>query len=117
MDSRKIVFRHRPPRSSVIDGALPTCHVRLLRVRIIDASIKIDEGCPLPAKSSGEAFDFSLKPSAVPAGKFRIGRARTGLGLFAVTPYKKREYVATYRGRKLANAEAERLEARGSRYM
>jgi SET domain-containing protein len=53
----------------------------------------------------------------VPARRYRIGRARTGLGLFAVTPYKKREYVATYRGRVLANAEAERLEARGSRYM
>ena len=27
------------------------------------------------------------------------------------------EYVVAYRGRKLANAEADRLEARGSRYM
>lgn len=53
----------------------------------------------------------------MPAGKFRIGRSRTGLGLFAVKPYRKREYVTTYRGRKLANEEAERLEARGSRYM
>ena len=53
----------------------------------------------------------------MPEGKYRIGRARTGLGLFAVKPYRKREYVATYRGRVLANAEAERLEARGSRYM
>src|SRR4051794_10300683 len=117
MDRRKIVFRHRPPRPNVIDGVLPTCHVRLLRIRITGASIKADEGCPLPVKSSGEVFDFSLNPSAVPLGKFRIARARTGLGLFAVTPYKKREYVATYRGRKLANAEAERLEDRGSRYM
>lgn len=49
--------------------------------------------------------------------KFRIGRSRTGLGLFATKPYRKREYVVTYRGRKLANAEADRLEARGSRYM
>lgn len=53
----------------------------------------------------------------MPEGKFRIGRSRTGLGLFAVQPYRKREYVTTYRGRKLANPEAERLEARGSRYM
>jgi SET domain-containing protein len=37
--------------------------------------------------------------------------------MFAVKPFKKREYVATYRGRKIANAEADRLEARGSRYM
>jgi len=53
----------------------------------------------------------------VSQSKFRIGRARTGLGLFATQPYRKREYVATYRGRKLANPEAERLEARGARYM
>jgi SET domain-containing protein len=39
------------------------------------------------------------------------------MGLFATKPYRKREYVVTYRGRKLANAEADRLEARGSRYM
>jgi SET domain-containing protein len=37
--------------------------------------------------------------------------------MFAVKPFRKREYVATYRGRKIANAEADRLEARGSRYM
>jgi SET domain-containing protein len=49
--------------------------------------------------------------------KYRIGRSRTGLGLFAAKPYRKREYVVAYRGRKLANAEADRLEARGSRYM
>ncbi len=37
--------------------------------------------------------------------------------MFAVKPYRRREYVVTYRGRKIANAEADRLEARGSRYM
>ena len=37
--------------------------------------------------------------------------------MFAVKPYRKREYVVTYRGRRIANAEADRLEARGSRYM
>jgi SET domain-containing protein len=53
----------------------------------------------------------------VPRGKYRIGRSRTGLGLYAAKPYRKREYVVTYRGRKLASSEADRLEARGSRYM
>jgi len=53
----------------------------------------------------------------VPARKYRIARSRTGLGLFATKPYRKREYVVTYRGRKIANDEADRLEARGSRYM
>lgn len=53
----------------------------------------------------------------MPARKYRIRRSRTGLGLFAVKPYRKREYVVTYRGRRIANHEADRLEARGSRYM
>jgi SET domain-containing protein len=48
---------------------------------------------------------------------FRIGRARTGLGLFAVAPIEKRELIAEYRGRRLRNAEAEKLEARGNRYL
>ena len=54
---------------------------------------------------------------AVPNRKYRIGRSRTGLGLYAIKPYRKREYIVTYRGRLLRNKEADRLEARGSRYM
>jgi uncharacterized protein len=53
----------------------------------------------------------------VPTRKYRIGRSRTGLGLYAIKPYRKREYIVTYRGRLLRNPEADRLEARGSRYM
>jgi SET domain-containing protein len=53
----------------------------------------------------------------VPKRSFRVGRSRTGLGLFAIQPIKKREYIVTYRGRRITNAEADRLEARGSRYM
>jgi SET domain-containing protein len=62
-------------------------------------------------------FEFFSKSPAVPVRKYRIARSRTGLGLFASKPYRKREYVVTYRGRKIANDEADRLEARGSRYM
>jgi SET domain-containing protein len=54
---------------------------------------------------------------AVPSRKYRIGRSRSGLGLYAIKPYRKREYIVKYRGRLLRNPEAERLEARGSRYM
>jgi uncharacterized protein len=39
------------------------------------------------------------------------------MGLFAVKPFKKRQYIVTYRGPRLRSAEADRLEARGSRYM
>src|SRR4029079_318650 len=54
---------------------------------------------------------------AVPNRKYRVGRSKTGLGLYAIQPFRKREYIVTYRGRRLRNAEADRLEARGSRYM
>ena len=47
----------------------------------------------------------------------RIGRAKTGLGLFATKFIKKRTRIIEYKGRKLPNAEAERLEAKGARYM
>ena len=48
---------------------------------------------------------------------FRVGRSRTGLGLFATKSIKRRAYIATYRGRRMTSEEADRLEARGSRYM
>lgn len=48
---------------------------------------------------------------------FRIGRSTTGLGLFAVKRIKRGGYIATYRGPRLANEEADRREARGARYM
>jgi SET domain-containing protein len=53
----------------------------------------------------------------VPTRRFRIGRSKTGFGLFATKPFRKREYIVTYRGRRISNEEADRLEARGSRYM
>jgi len=48
---------------------------------------------------------------------FRLGRAHTGLGLFATRPIKKGAYIATYRGRVISTEEADRREARGARYM
>jgi hypothetical protein len=68
-------------------------------------------------ESAGGSSNPSLNPPAVSQAKYRIGRSRAGLGMFAIKPYRKREYVVTYRGRKLASADADRLEARGSRYM
>jgi hypothetical protein len=53
----------------------------------------------------------------VPKPSYRIGRSRTGFGLFATREFRKRQYVVTYRGRRIRNEEADRLEARGSRYM
>jgi SET domain-containing protein len=48
---------------------------------------------------------------------FRVGRARTGLGLFATQAIRKRSRIVEYKGRKLPNDEAEKLEARGNRYL
>jgi SET domain-containing protein len=48
---------------------------------------------------------------------FRIGRAKTGLGLFATRPIKKGAFIVRYSGRKIPNEVAERREARGARYM
>jgi SET domain-containing protein len=48
---------------------------------------------------------------------FRIGRAFTGLGLFATRPINRGAYIATYRGPRLTTKEADRREARGARYM
>jgi SET domain-containing protein len=53
----------------------------------------------------------------VPKSSYRVGRSRTGLGLFATQPFRKRQYIVTYRGRRISNDEAERLEARGARYL
>lgn len=37
--------------------------------------------------------------------------------MFASVPFKKGEYIVTYQGRRIRNAEADRLEARGACYM
>jgi len=49
---------------------------------------------------------------------FRVGRSRTGLGLFAVAPIKKRTLVVEYSGERISTKEAQAREQRyGSRYM
>ena len=53
----------------------------------------------------------------MPSRTFRIGRSVTGLGLFATKPIKRKAYIATYRGRRVSNEEADRLEAQGSKYL
>jgi len=48
---------------------------------------------------------------------FRVGRARTGLGLFATRLIKKNSRIAEYKGPLLRTKEAEKAEARGNRYL
>ena len=51
------------------------------------------------------------------ATKFRISRSYTGLGMFATKPFKRRDYIATYRGPHITNEESEKREQRGATYM
>jgi SET domain-containing protein len=48
---------------------------------------------------------------------FRIGRSRTGLGLFATEPIEKRTFIVEYSGRRLNNAQAEAMETKNSKYL
>jgi uncharacterized protein len=41
---------------------------------------------------------------------FRIARSRTGLGLFATARIKKGAFIVEYKGRKLTNRQADKLE-------
>jgi uncharacterized protein len=53
----------------------------------------------------------------MPRRKFRIGRSRTGFGLFATAPIRKRSRVAEYKGSLLTTKKAAKLEASGNRYL
>lgn len=53
----------------------------------------------------------------MPQKLFRVGRSRTGLGLFAATEIPKGKIITEYRGRRISNALAESREKRGARYM
>ncbi len=54
----------------------------------------------------------------MPSRSFRVGRATTGLGLFAVKPIKSRGYIVTYRGKCIPTAQAHAREQRsGAKYM
>jgi uncharacterized protein len=48
---------------------------------------------------------------------FRVGRSRTGLGLFPTAPIRKGAFIVEYKGRKLTTEQAEKLESRGNRYL
>src|SRR5262245_1861724 len=65
----------------------------------------------MPSAKSSYMRDMASKRA------FRIGRSRTGLGLFATAPIKKGAFIVEYKGRKLTNEQADKLEARGNRYL
>lgn len=53
----------------------------------------------------------------MPSKPFRVGRSRTGLGLFATRPIKKSTRIAEYKGPILSHEDALKAEARGNRYL
>jgi len=53
----------------------------------------------------------------MPARLFRVGRSRTGLGLFAIKPIKKRSRIVEYKGRLLRDEKGEHAENTGNRYL
>lgn len=53
----------------------------------------------------------------MPRKAFRVGRALTGLGLFATREIRKRERIVEYRGPRLGIDDALRAENTGNRYL
>lgn len=54
----------------------------------------------------------------MPERSFRVGRASTGLGLFATEPIAANAAIVTYRGRRIPTAQAHAREQRyGAKYM
>jgi SET domain-containing protein len=47
-----------------------------------------------------------------PRRAYRIGRSKSGLGLFALKPFKKGDFIAYYRGRRILNKVADELDTK-----
>ena len=47
-----------------------------------------------------------------PSRHLRVGRAKSGLGLFARTPIKKGQFIIRYRGKKIRTEDTEELDTR-----
>jgi uncharacterized protein len=69
------------------------------------------------ASAIRNARRFGIVSSAMSARPYRIGRSRTGLGLFATRAIKKRSRIAEYKGRALRTKEASKAERSGNRYL
>jgi SET domain-containing protein len=53
----------------------------------------------------------------MPTRPFRIAKSPTGFGLFATREIKKKTRIAEYKGPRVPNALAEKMENRGNRYL
>ena len=62
-------------------------------------------GTPIPAYSK-------LMLAKVSSRHLRVGRAKSGLGLFARAPIKKGQFIIRYRGKKIRTEDTESLDTR-----
>jgi SET domain-containing protein len=53
----------------------------------------------------------------MPSKQFRVGRSKTGLGLFATELIRRGTLIVEYKGRKLPNKVADAMADRGSKYL
>jgi uncharacterized protein len=63
-------------------------------------------------QSSKQASGRSAKRPSRRRRPFRVGRAKTGFGLFATEEIKKGSFITYYKGRKLPNAVADELSTK-----
>jgi hypothetical protein len=62
-------------------------------------------------KANGKANGHALgRANGIPVYPFRVGRSRTGLGIFATAPIKKGKFIVEYVGPLLSNKECETIE-------
>ena len=61
-------------------------------------------------KANGKANGYALgKANGIAVNPFRVGRSRTGLGIFATAPIKKGTYIVEYTGPLLTNKECDEI--------
>jgi len=61
-------------------------------------------------KANGKANGHALgKANGATVYPFRVGRSRTGLGIFATAPIKKGKFIVEYVGPLLSNKECEAI--------
>ena len=92
------------------------CRVCYLCQRGVAQALVAEINCA-PASMWLRGRESSYMPDMARKRAFRIGRSRTGLGLFATAPIKKSAFIVEYKGRKLTTEQANKLEARGNRYL
>src|ERR1035437_10653727 len=97
--------------------ALPQTPLAARRGIAAKAQTERSAACPSAQARASVAptLSFMRKKNKNP---FRVGRSRTGLGLFAIEPIPNRVLIVEYRGRRIPTVHAQEIEQqRGAKYM